>query len=536
MKRFRMVVLLLTILSLAIAGCSSEPAAESGTNGTGEAGATGEATTPPADSPYAEKLDLKLFLGALPGADSNLPPGDKDFVKQAIEENFNVSLNVEYMPMGADRTSKLNMLLASGDTPDLFVSLGSDAQKYVADGIVANVQDLVTPEKTPNYFGWIKEEEVERFQVAEGVQRLPLPFSREIFRSYYIRQDWLNNLGLEVPTTYDEMIEVMRQFTHSDPDQNGRNDTYGYTTIGNGNSIPLDFPAYIKHGLVGPTMIENNKFVDVQSDLRVEGVLDDVKAMLDEGLVDPDWFLAKGSQAIDKAAQGRAGIIMSAERGFAFDSNPASIQNKSKAVNPNADWVPFHPFAETGVWTANLTDQAILFSQAAYDKTPEKIERAAAILDWLCSEEGFLLTHYGVEGRDYTRDGNTITLNPEAYQKNIIEQGNFLAIWGSVVPLEPAVLELEVNDPLMTERDQAIVDTIKSYTILPSIGRNVSPPQGFNIGDFRSKMREFQVKIVFDEPDASNWPTYREELMTEYRGQEMLDVYEEQIRAVGLLN
>jgi hypothetical protein len=48
-------------------------------------------------------------------------------------------------------------------------------------------------------------------------------------------------------------------------------------------------------------------------------------------------------------------------------------------------------------------------------------------------------------------------------------------------------------------------------------------------------MREYQAKILFEEPDASNWPKYREELMTTYGGQQMIDAYTEQIRAAGVI-
>lgn len=47
-----------------------------------------------------------------------------------------------------------------------------------------------------------------------------------------IRQDWLDNLGLEAPTTIDEFEEVIRAFTEDDPDGNGEKDTYGFTYEG----------------------------------------------------------------------------------------------------------------------------------------------------------------------------------------------------------------------------------------------------------------------------------------------------------------
>ncbi|MES7181305.1 hypothetical protein U6V59_12405, partial [Cutibacterium acnes] len=174
------------------------------------------------------------------------------------------------------------------------------------------------------------------------------------------------------------------------------------------------------------------------------------------------------------------------------------------------------------------------------DQNPEKLERMAQILDWMASEEGFLLIAYGLEGKHYTRDGNTITITQEhldAYQQDVIQQGNFASIYNFFYAHNPEYqpLGLEVIDERMTDRDREILATIATYKLIPSIGTNVAPPPGFNLADFRRQMREFQVQILFDEPDASNWPAYHERLMTEFGGQAMLDTYTEQIKAAGVI-
>lgn len=47
-----------------------------------------------------------------------------------------------------------------------------------------------------------------------------------------IRQDWLDNLGLQAPTNMDEFEAVIKAFTEDDPDGNGQKDTYGFTYSG----------------------------------------------------------------------------------------------------------------------------------------------------------------------------------------------------------------------------------------------------------------------------------------------------------------
>lgn len=55
-----------------------------------------------------------------------------------------------------------------------------------------------------------------------------LPRSRNAGRfGWGYRQDWLNNLGLKEPETWDEFKEMLKQFTENDPDRNGINDTVG---------------------------------------------------------------------------------------------------------------------------------------------------------------------------------------------------------------------------------------------------------------------------------------------------------------------
>lgn len=50
--------------------------------------------------------------------------------------------------------------------------------------------------------------------------------------AWMIRQDWLDTLGLSMPTSMDELYDVLYAFTFSDPDQNGEDDTYGITLRG----------------------------------------------------------------------------------------------------------------------------------------------------------------------------------------------------------------------------------------------------------------------------------------------------------------
>ncbi|MBE9915402.1 extracellular solute-binding protein [Paenibacillus donghaensis] len=520
MKRTGFIVLM--VMMLILSACGDKKEAAGGTGG-GEA-SSGEA----GKQKDGGKMPLKWFVVA--SADAQLPAKDKDFVKKTIDEKFGVDLTVDYMPYGPDFQNKLNSLISSGDTPDVFYTDGVASNQYIKDGVAREIKELVTPQTMPNYFKhWVSEKDLGMYQVQGKFARAPIPYPKDIYRSYYIRKDWLDNLGLAMPANYDEMIEVMKAFTEKDPDGNGKKDTYGFTTYGGGTNMSLDFPEFVKHGLIGDFMVEGDKFIDTRTDLRVEQVLNDIKKVMDMGIVDPDWLLAKNGQQLEKAEQGKVGIVLGVGKNLAFDNNPEGLQVKTKQItgNDKVDWQPFHPFANTGTWLETVPGNPFLLSSQSSD---DKIKKSLEILDWLAGEEGYLLTHYGQEGTDYTREGNKIKINQEAFKQNVTDNGNFLTVyqWFTPVP-SPEVLGLELDDPSITERDKKIVETIDSYKIVPSVGTSVVVKEGMDLAGLRKRMNEIMVSIVFDEKDASKWPEYRKELMTKYGGNEIFNYYAEQV-------
>lgn len=477
-------------------------------------------------TPTSKKLTLNWFIIA--DSNAQLPSLEKDFVRKAIEQKFNVELKLQHMNQTTDFQNKINLLISSGQTPDMFFMGGRESNQYITDKVAADMSKYVTPQAMPNYFKyWTNPTELKQYQVQGAFARAPVPFARTQYASYYIRKDWLDKLNLKIPENYQQMIDVMKAFTVNDPDGNGKNDTYGLTAAGNGTTFVRDFPAWYEYGRPAGFVLEGDKFIDSGSDIKVQKILEDTKKLLDMKVVDPDWYLNKTGQNIEKAAQGKAGIIWSPNRDIAFDNSASSLQKKTVDVTgvKTADWQPFHPWANVGVSSEAVPLNPFLFSAKAPE---ENIKRTAEIMDWLFGEEGFLLTKYGVEGVHYKKEGNKITLIPDAYKKDVIDNGNFLKIYGAFTPDEPFVLKLDVINPSETDRDRKIAEKVRTYKYIPSPGTSLTPPQGFDLAGFRAKMNAYHAKILFEEKDASNWPKYREELITKYQGKEIFENYAKQ--------
>jgi putative aldouronate transport system substrate-binding protein len=201
---------------------------------------------------------------------------------------------------------------------------------------------------------------------------------------------------------------------------------------------------------------------------------------------------------------------------------------------PTANWVPFTPFGSQPIQTLPGPGSPFLFPKTVVDSDPAKVTRIVEILDWLASEEGYLLTHYGQEGKHYTKSGRTVTLKPEAISADITNKGDWLSIWDFFTPASPNVYGLTVIDPKLTERDREIEKAVAAIPTAPYIGTSLIPPPGFDLATFRKRQRELQAKAIFEDKSGKNWPAYREELLTKYEGNKLFQGYVEQIKAAAV--
>jgi ABC-type glycerol-3-phosphate transport system substrate-binding protein len=532
MKRLNQIVALSLTSALVLAACGQSEEKPSATP------SAGTGTAAPAET--KEKLSLNFMI--MSPANKNLPSDkSKDIILAKIQEKFNVELKVDYISNLNDFQTKLNLRLSSGDLPDMFQAGGAESNKYIIDKITADLTKYVTPQTMTNYYKyWINETDMKRYQVQDVFMRAPIPFNREQFISHYVRKDWIDalnkkdpSLNLKVPTNYDEFLAVAKAFTFNDPDGNGKNDTYGITAAAGGAGIPKDFPVWLKHNLnPGFYVDDKNQFIDSGSDIRLSAVLDDIRKLLDLKIVDPDWYLQKSPAHLDKVQQGKVGIFYSTGREAAFENAPNSVQKKTKDVTGvAAEFVPFNIAPNNYLSYQALPSTPFMISSKSDEK---KVKRTIEILDWLAGEEGFLLTHYGLEGTHYKRDGKKVIVDTDAYKKDFTDNQGYNEIYAAIfgnIAIAPTPLGLELVNSTETDRDRKIVEQLRGYKYA-LLGTNVAPVQGYDLAAFRKQLYVYQAQVLLEEKDSSNWPRYRTELMgPKYHGKELFEGYAEQIAA-----
>ena len=235
----------------------------------------------------------------------------------------------------------------------------------------------------------------------------------------FIRQDWLDALGLEVPTTIDELHDVMVAFTYDDPDGNGVDDTYGMHGSG---SSSMRFGTIYAASHWWP----NSYYMDEDGNVTYTSATETAKEMLtlihswyEEGIVDPELITDDRQMQRDKWAQGMFGVLVDHPWWLALNTT-GNVQQMLFDVDPDARLTCMEPFAdENGVQVVNAwypdcySDASMIFGKDCPDeviKTMLTIWNDMVANGW----EYYRDCWYGVEGVDYTLDEDgKIVVAPE---------------------------------------------------------------------------------------------------------------------------
>ena len=361
---------------------------------------------PTADNP----VKISLWYDASV-TEAGAPPADWVAYK-IIREKFGIDLELTMLPLNAtDRDVKVNAAADGGFLPDMVVVNREPLLNLIDKGLVMQVDDLypLMPNRTEKMYN----ETSRRFATVKGkCYGFSTPGGKiQKNEGVLIRKDWLDKLGLSVPRTMDEYLDVMRAFTHNDPDGNGKDDTYGYGAFieinnyeeGLGRRLDPIFGAY---GVCGTwNMTKNNAGLNVRKP-EYFVALNTVLTMQKEGLIDPNWLGYKKDDFRAAWKSGRFGIMREQNSAYASESNYAPFDRKF----PNGSWIVIDPpvgpdgKSSVGVYTIPYTTLVISKKAQKEGKAP----LIAKLLEWMVSDEGYYLFGWGEEGINFVFDKDHI--------------------------------------------------------------------------------------------------------------------------------
>lgn len=320
---------------------------------------------------------------------------------QEIEKNCNVEL--EFVDTSGGKDS-LSILIGTEDLPDLIIdwetTLPGGIDKALADGSIIPLNHLMEEGKLPNLKSYLQQDpEVDKLcKNDEGLYpwapMIRKPDSPLLFSGNLIRQDWLDELGLEVPETLSDMENVLLEFK----EKKGCDSAFSFSWNDYGiivHSFGVSEDMYLDGDLVKYGFMEDN----YREFLKL------FRHWMEEGIVDPDGFTQNIDAFYAKVATGRTGLI------WGFTGSLISQLDAMKKENPEMNYQPIpNPVLNSGdTFLMDISASRINNFGTMISSTCQNTDAAARVIDYFYSEEGTVLSNYGVEGESFEyQDGKPV--------------------------------------------------------------------------------------------------------------------------------
>lgn len=405
-KRAAAIVMAAAMTTTLLAGCggsgSSAAASESAESTTSEASSeasTGEAAASGSYTDYSAGFPERVTI-QIPVYDRGFENWNvaDNYYTQWVQQEFGEKYNVDVEYVAISRSNEVTdymQMIAAGTAPDIIMHYDMpQAVSYYDEGAMQDIDYDELAFYAPTY--WAKmQETIETYGTIDDHQAFIFAERDPYYYNWVtlIRKDWCDQVGMEVPTTWEELQEVLAAW------QKAGLGTYNHELII--GSFTYFYP-WIEEGTTDEELA-------LYLDLNVapftwsatENYLRAFNEMYNAGTLDPNFYLTT-DDAMEK------GKFVSGECGtYSFYmSNGTDVFTSLLANDPDAEVAILNstPSIVAEGYTPYYYEYPSYGMIMGVNSQSTDEERAAVymFLEWLSQPENLTYMQYGVEGETYT--------------------------------------------------------------------------------------------------------------------------------------
>jgi len=459
--------------------------------------------------------DFTMFqaFGGLGAPEGHLP------IWQEVARMTNMHMENVANPNIADGQESLNALLAGGlnALPDIIFGQVHMLQSVAAQGGFIPLDDLIA-QYAPNIQAYFAHNADARIASAgaDGVTnfivgsliatRGDTPASMLPSMMWFIRQDWLDELDMQIPTTFEEFEQVLYAFNEipgAIPYFNRDRHVVGLYPL-------FGVPGSWAQWCVDPA---TNEVIHGRVTEEYRNALTTMARWWADGIIDPEIF-TRGAQARQELwGLGTGGITFDWYRSTVNMNNNEDI----RANNPDINIVPFLPPADVNGQVRNIYHTAPT-SGWAWGISANAADPVAIIklMDFMFSEPGTLLMSRGIEGRSFNMvDGQPVWTDEALnHEGGIPLYMGYLGVGGVHGVLE---FDLSAHNPLEYEAHRLYVDSGILIPGFPTLSFTEAENDviGRYAGPVQTMWEQFEQQVILGQRDITDdavWRAYLAEL------------------------
>ncbi|CAG7649057.1 hypothetical protein PAESOLCIP111_05791 [Paenibacillus solanacearum] len=518
-KKFVPVMLATTMMGGLMVACTSKaPDAAEGSKTPNGSSTQGTAVTYPmkSDKTLTYWGDLTSNLRGVKASHEETP------FFQEWQKQTGVKIKFTAPPANQAKEA-LNVMLASGELPDMieydFLSFPGGPEKAIKDGYILKLNDVID-KYAPNLKKYLKEHpEVDKMVKTDNGNYFAFPFIRGdealmVFQGPVVRKDWLDELGLQVPTTIDEWTAMLKAFKEKK----------GATAPFSVNSAPRVFNDFSSGAFSGAFGVMRNFYLEggqIKFGPAEKGYKDFLglfRSWYAEGLLDKNIATVDNKQWDANISSGATGATVGNAGGGIGKWQPLV-----EAKDPKAKLVAApYPVLKKGD-TPKFGQRDQPFSNGgmvAITANSKNVELAARLLDYGYGEAGHMLFNFGTEGVSYKMENgypkytDLIMKNPDKLAPAQAMSTYFRANYNGPFVQDKRYIEQYLALP--TQRDAVGVwqKTDMAKYQLPPITPTPEESSEFAkiMTDVNTLVDEMTIKIILGTEPLDSFEKYQEKM------------------------
>lgn len=382
-------------MAVSLAACGTKAAA--GETGNASAAASADSaqssTVQKADpfGKYAEPVTIRVVRGLDPNVKFDEGQSlEKNGYIDEIKQQFNIDVKFDWIASPSDFDQKLSLAISSDSLPDALMVNMTQFSSMIKYNQLADMTSTLNDYGSDllKAFYTSGGEALKKLVEIDGkVMGVPATTPKANgFNEMWIRQDWLDKLGLQAPKNLEELKQVAKAFVEQDPDGNGKKDTIGIggpsksgkIAIPDGNQFGLD-PIFGAHKSFPTYWLKDANGQVIYGSLQAETKqsLQTLHDMYKDGLLDKEMLIRDDS--MQAVLDNKTGIF------FGPWWTGYSLTDVYKK-NPAPDWQAYaYPQADDGNYYVHMASPATSF--LVVNKNYKNPEAAVKIINLLLRDE-----------------------------------------------------------------------------------------------------------------------------------------------------
>ena len=354
MKKKLLCTILAASMVLSMAACGNEPAnkeSESKESSVSQESVSKESSaeqstaTPEPEPEKIEKFDPPITITSVR---KDVTSGTQNYKEgESVENNvwidlykekYGIEVKYEWIAANtADFNTKKNLMFAENKITDILeIANQTELQQVVEAGLVQpldEVWELYASDLTKQVIAEAGDTAMEACKVDGKLMAVPfVSASRESSSLLYIRQDWLDNLGLKAPETMQDVLDICVAFATQDPDKDGKQDTYALEL--NSTITGTTLPIFNANGWYnGWYTNEKGELTDGKTEEGYKKTLQLLREWIEKGYVHPEWATMNATKSKELVINGQIGVR------FGSYSDPISTYSKQRQLEPGTEWM-----------------------------------------------------------------------------------------------------------------------------------------------------------------------------------------------------